>query len=112
MSKETHLWLVEYTGHDVPGPGPEVPEDWIVVGDTHWFIADCNLDNIENRLRGEVHWKVRGQPGSGRWIGTWGDEVYIADGCVVDDPLDVLRALGIEIDDYAREYYDDLMPSF
>jgi len=108
---QAHLYVVQFRGPDVPSPAtsPEIPDDAVIVADTHFSVVEATASQVEQWISGFPYWKNAGHPSDGKWIGAGGDEVYIANGQVVQDPLDVLRALNVAIDDYAREYYDDIL---
>jgi len=106
-----YLYVIDFVGSDVPSyqTTPYIPEDAIVVADTHFSVVEATASQVEQWLTAYPYWKNAGHPSDGKWIGASGDVVYIANGEVVQDPLDVLRALGIANDDIAPEYYDDIL---
>jgi len=108
---QAYLYVIEFRGSDVPSyqTTPYIPEDAIVVADTHFSVVEATASQVEQWISGFPYWKNAGHPADGKWIGAGGDAVYIANGQVVQDPLDVLRALGINNDDIAPEYYDDIL---
>ena len=110
MSKKL-LWVLDFIGSDVPTPetSPKIPEEMVVVAESHFVVVEGSHSEVENLVRDYPYWRNSGHPQDGKWVGSGGNEVYIADGYIVDSAMDVLEARNVKIDGYVRFYADDVL---
>jgi len=108
----THIYVVEFTGPDVPTPPttPDLSKFEIIVAETHFCIIQGNHSEIENELRNFPYWRNAGHPKAGQWIGAGGDETFIdANGNIVETAFDVVKTLDVDMDEYTEESAEDIL---
>lgn len=105
-----HLWVIDFVGGGVPSAAtsPEIPEDMFVVADTHFVVVEGSHSQVENIIRDYPYWRNSGHPADGRWISAGGEEVYIANGRILNHERDLWNAMGLKPSTFGGKTWDDV----
>lgn len=110
-----NLWYVGYTGPQVPDPAffPS-DEEWeaagleIVWADQFGVIVRGDREAAERVIENYPYQTLYGTPATGRWVFEGGDELYILNGEIVEDPESLWEGCGLRPQDFGAESWEEV----